>query len=94
MPAGPLNLFVASREEVSDLEVLFYIGRNNEFGEHYENMLEHTVAEHRHTESRWENVYHIMTKLNLLPSVIAGVEQSGRPTLAGKLRTIRPEPTG
>ncbi len=79
-----------SDEEVADLEVLFYIGRGGEFGEHYEAMLSDAVAQHKVAKSRLEGVYHIMTKTSLLDNVICGVAAAGRPSLATQLRTIRP----
>ncbi|ATP17840.1 DUF3775 domain-containing protein [Sphingobium yanoikuyae] len=79
-----------SDEEVADLEVLFYIGRGGEFGEHYDAMLADAVAEHKLAKSRWEGVYHIMTKTSLLDNVIRGAAAAGRPSLATLLRTIRP----
>jgi hypothetical protein len=80
-----------SSEEISDLEVLFYLGRNNEFGEHYEVMIKNTLKQHKHTTSGWESAHHIMTKMNLLTNVILGAKAAGRPSLATKLRAIRPE---
>ncbi|MHA0320309.1 hypothetical protein ACXY7D_18600 [Sphingomonas melonis] len=77
-------------EEVADLEVLFYIGRGREFGEHYDAMLAETIAEHRLAKSRWEGVHHIMTKTSLLENVILGAAAAGRPSLAARLRAIRP----
>lgn len=77
-------------EEVCDLKVLFYIGRNPEFGEHYEKMLAETVAEHRASSSRGAGVNHIMSKTNLLDSVVQGSLAAGRPSLATKLRALRP----
>ncbi len=79
-------------EEFSDLEVLFYFGRNPEFGEHYETMLTETVAAHRAAGSRWEGVHHIMSKTSLLDSVVKGSSAAGRPTLASKLRSLRASP--
>jgi hypothetical protein len=78
-------------EEVADIEVLFYIGRGREFGEHYDAMLADAVAEHRRAKSRWEGVHHIMTKTSLLENVVLGAAAAGRPSLAAQLRAIRPE---
>jgi len=79
-----------SDDELCDLEVLFYIGRNPEFGEHYEAMLAETTGEHRVASSRWEGVHHIMSKTNLLDAVVKGSSAAGRPSLAAKLRALRP----
>lgn len=78
-------------EEVADIEVLFYIGRDREFGEHYDAMLASTVTAHRLAKSRWEGVHHLMTKTSLLENVILGAAAAGRPSLAVQLRAIRPE---
>lgn len=78
-------------EEVADLEALFYIGRDRVFGEHYDEMVADAVAERRLAKSRWEGAYHIMTKTSLLENVILGAATAGRPSLAGRLRAIRPD---
>jgi hypothetical protein len=80
-----------SDEDLADIEVLFYIGRGREFGEHYDAMLADAVAEHRLAKSRWGGVHHIMTKTSLLENVILGAAAAGRPSLAAKLRAIQPE---
>ncbi len=77
-------------EEISDLEVLFYIGCGSEFGEYYDVMLAETVKRHRQAESRSAGVHHIMSKTNLLANVIRGCGIVGRPTLAAKLQALRP----
>lgn len=79
-----------SDEELSDLEVLYYIGRGGEFGEHYDAMLADTLAKHKLAKSRWDGVYHIMTKANLVDNVIIGSRAVGRPSLADKLQAILP----
>ncbi|WP_422344661.1 IS110 family transposase [Parasphingorhabdus sp.] len=79
-----------SDEEISDIEVLFYVGRGGEFGEHYEAMLAETLAKHKKAKSRWESIYHIMTKTSLLNNVIAGLKSVGQPSLASKLQAMWP----
>ena len=78
-----------SLEELSDLEVLFYIGRDRVKGEHYDKVLEKTITEHRNTASRWEKVHHLMSKTNLLDAAIEGAATVGRPSLKVKLRGVR-----
>ena len=77
-------------EEFSDLEVLFYIGRDQEFGECYNDMVLQMVSKNRLTEPWWIAVNHIMSKTNILESVIRGSKIAGRPTLAAKLRAMWP----
>lgn len=79
-----------TREELSDLEVLFYIGRDRVKGEHYDKYLERTIAKHLNAASRWEGVHHLMSKTNLLDAAIEGAATVGRPSLAEKLRGLRP----
>ncbi len=73
-------------EELSDLQVLFYIGRDGVYGEHYEEELARTIAEHRMESSLWTAVHHLMSKTNLLDAVVEGATAVGRPSLAGKIR--------
>ena len=77
-------------EELSDLEVLFYIGRDRVHGEHYEEDLGRTLAEHRAKASLGGAVHHLMSKTNLLDAVVDGARAVGRPSLAAKLRALRP----
>jgi len=83
-------LKLLTTEELSDLEVLFYFGRDRVKGEHYDKELEHTIAKHRNAASHWEGVHHLMSKTNLLDAAIKGAATVGRPSLAKKLRGIRP----
>lgn len=78
-------------DEFADLQVLFYIGRNGVFGEHYEEELERTRSEHARSGRWWEIIYHLMSKTNLLESVVNGAERVGRPSLAAKLRELHAE---
>lgn len=77
-------------EELSDLEVLFYIGRDRVHGEHYEEDLARTVAEHRAEKSLLSAVHPLMSKTNLLDAVVDGARAVGRPSLAAKLRALKP----
>lgn len=80
-----------SVQEFADLQVLYYLGRNKEPGEHYEALLDSAISSF-HGKLSWQNVHHLMTKTNLLDSVIAGATAAGRPTLSVKLRRIRAAP--
>lgn len=77
-------------EEFADLQVVFYIGRDRVKGEHYEPYLDRTLAVHRAASTRWEATHHIMSKTNLLDALIDGAVAVGRPSLATKLRSVRP----
>lgn len=79
-----------SDEEFADIEVMFYIGLGWDFSECYDEMLEGVLKKYRNAATRHENLYHIMTKPNLLESVVVGARAVGRPFLATILRAIRP----
>lgn len=77
--------------EFADLETLYYLGRNGDQGEHYDEFLAQTVRKHALAGSRREGVRHVITKTNLLEGVVLGVRQAGRPSLAEQIRAIRGE---
>lgn len=76
-------------EEISDLEALFYTGRESEFGEFYEESYRIALEKNR-LDRPFAYVHHLMSKTNLLDAVVKGCVIAGRPSLAAKLRTIRP----
>lgn len=78
-----------SVEEFAELEVLFYIGRDGVFGEHYCSKLDQTLKSHRLEKDRWMSVYNLMSKTNVLSSVVKGCRIAGRPTLAGQISGLR-----
>ena len=75
-------------EEISDLEALFYIGREAEFGEFYEEGYREALEKNR-LEEPFAYVHHLMSKTNLLDAVVNGCRIAGRPSLASRLRAIR-----
>jgi hypothetical protein len=78
-------------EELSDLKVLFYIGRDRALGEHYDDYLAGTIAEHLGNKPLLNAVNDLMSKTNLLDAVVEGARAVGRPSLAAKLRALRAE---
>ncbi len=76
-------------EEFADVETVFYIGRDNRFGEEYAAELSRTVREHAVDRSRLAKVGHIVSKTNLLDGLIAGLARVGRPSLARQLEDLR-----
>lgn len=75
-------------EEIADLETIFYIGRDNPFGEHYQRLFESTRQKHRVANNLTEEVNHLMEKTNFRKALAAGVGKLGRPGLADELRAI------
>ena len=84
-----LVLSKVSVEELSDLEVLFYLGRDRVHGEHYDAEVERTVAKNRQAKNPREAVHHLMSKMNLFEAVIAGCAAAGRPSLGEQIRSLR-----
>lgn len=84
------DLIVAklTNEEFSELEALYYLGRNRQYGEYYEKMLASTVSTNALAESRFERVDHVMSKTNLLKGLIGGCKAAGRPSLAQRLSAL------
>ncbi|MCY4642001.1 MAG: hypothetical protein OXC41_04810 [Gammaproteobacteria bacterium] len=72
-------------EKVSDLEVLYYIGRDRLYGEFYDNLLGTKVESYRKENRVVEAVDGLMTKTNFLESLIQGCKAVGRPNLSFKL---------
>ena len=79
-----------SVEEISDLEALFYVGRESEFGEHYEGIYESALKKNRLETRPLVYVHHLTCKVNLLDAVARGCEIAGRPSLAERLRALAP----
>ena len=77
-------------EEISDLEVLFHIGRERVFGEFYDDLLEKKVQENQAYPRTGDVVNHLIVKTNLLECVANGCNIVGRPSLAAELMKLRP----
>ncbi|AJA09880.1 hypothetical protein SKP52_14990 [Sphingopyxis fribergensis] len=71
-----------SVEEFADLETVFYIGRDQLFGEFYERKLDGTLIAHRLEPNRSAVVDDIMSKTNFLDGLIAGLSRVGQPNLS------------
>lgn len=85
-------LGMLSLEEFADLETLYHLGRNRVYGEHYDDLLVKAIKSYG-DEIAWDSVHHLMSKTNLLVAVADGAERAGRPSLARKLRQLRPVDT-
>jgi hypothetical protein len=75
-------------EEFSDLQALYYLGRDRIYGEHYESLVSSALKEFGREITR-ENAHYLMSKMNLLDAVADGVERAGRPSLAVQVRALR-----
>lgn len=79
---------ILSHEAFADLQTIFYIGREAQFGEEYDAEVDRTSESH-HGENRLEIVHHILSKLNFLDCLIWGLRRVGRPSLADQLAAMR-----
>lgn len=84
-------LKLLSLEALADVEVIFYIGRERLFCEWYEPRLASTIKRYQLEETLQVAVEDLMGKMNLLVCLIRGLQILGRPTLAERLRTLRPD---
>ena len=75
-------------EEFAELEVLFYIGRNKEFGEVYDDYLKDTVEKYKKHVQFDGEIDHLLSKTNLQDCLADGCTAVGRPSLASKLRGV------
>lgn len=80
-----------SSDELADLEVVFYLGRDGGFPEHYEQMLDQTKRQHAAENRPQQAVQHILSKTNLLTCFARGAKRLGRPNLSASLLALRPD---
>ena len=76
-------------EELSDLQVLYYFGRDCVYGEHYEQDLARMITEHRAEASLRSAINRLMSRNKLLDFVIDGAKAVGWPSLAAELQVLR-----
>lgn len=84
-------LEVLSPDELADLEVVFYLGRDGGFPERYEQLLARTKREHAVENRPQHTAQHILSKTNLLTCFARGARRLGRPSLADSLLALRPD---
>lgn len=84
-------LAVLSQDELVDLEVVYYLGRNGDFPERYEQLLARTKREHAVENRPQHTAHHILSKTNLLTCCARGARRLGRPRLADGLLDLRPD---
>ena len=78
-------------DELADLETIFYIGRDERYGEHYADRLAATKREHAVNGDRRSELHHLTSKGNLAQMVAAGSIRLGRPMLAERIKAWRPD---
>ena len=79
---------VLTPDEIVDLEVIYYIGRNKEFCDYYERNLESTRNQHLAEGNLASEVQHLIDKTNFQEAFMRGVSKLGRPDLADNLSRI------
>lgn len=84
-------LAVISQDELADLEVVYYLGRDGGFPERYEQLLASTKRQHAVENRPQHTAQHILSKTNLLTCFARGARRLGRPRLADSLLALRPD---
>jgi hypothetical protein len=77
-----------SGEEIADLEVIFYLGRDRQPTEFYESNLARVLKKHALNAEPLMAINHLMSKTNFLRCFAKGVERLGRPDLAHELTAL------
>lgn len=78
-------------DELADLETIFYIGRDERYGEHYADRLTAKKREHAVHGDRRSKLHHLTSKGNLAQMLAAGSIRLGRPRLANRIYAWRPD---
>ncbi|SMP59701.1 DUF3775 domain-containing protein [Novosphingobium panipatense] len=76
-------------EEFADLQTIFYVGRDQRFGEEYPRLLETTLEAHRLAKERYALFHHILSKKNFIDGLAAGLRCIGQPALGKKVAQMR-----
>lgn len=76
-------------DDLADLETIFYIGRDERYGEHYADRLAAIKREHAVNGDRRSELHHLTSKGNLAQMVAAGSIRLGRPMLAKRIKAWR-----
>ncbi|TGN97946.1 hypothetical protein [Burkholderia sp. USMB20] len=79
-------------QEFAEIQTLYYLGRDQVLGEHHEGLLANTTSTLGETLT-WEAVDHLLSRISILDMVADGLVKAGRPSLARKLRELRPSET-
>jgi hypothetical protein len=82
---------ILSLQEVADLDVVFYLGRDRLLPETYEAQLARTLKAHAVKGDTRIPLQHVFTKMNLLSCLATGLRRLGRPSLAEHLKALRPD---
>lgn len=77
-------------EMLADMETVYYLGRNREQGEHYDENLDRTLSQSAASGRPMGRLGDLAGKTNLLEGFADGVEAAGRPSLARAVRALRP----
>lgn len=81
-------LALLSVEEFSDLQTIFYVGRDRRYGEEYSAYLALTLRTHQLDNRRYEKVHHILSKLNFIDGFAEGLRRVGQPALADQVAAL------
>jgi hypothetical protein len=79
-------------QEFAEIQTLYYLGGDQVFGELHEGLLANTTSTFGETLT-WAAVDHLLSRISVLDMVADGLVKAGRPSLARKLRELRPSET-
>lgn len=78
-------------DELADLEAVFYLGRDHDFGEEYDAVLARIKHEHAAHGNAYEELNHLTSKGNLATMLAVGAARLGRRSLSNHIRAWRPD---
>ncbi|MBY5565926.1 hypothetical protein HFO55_01445 [Rhizobium leguminosarum] len=81
-------LATLSIDEIADAETIFYLSRNRDFSESYEDDLDVKKKEYRASGDFRMETYNLMQKTNFLEDFTSGVQKLGRLALAASLKNL------
>lgn len=77
-----------SRDDLADLETIFYLGRDDEYTEYYEASVARTYKEHAASNDPQVEIFHLMDKMNFFDALQVAVHRLGRLSLAERLKDM------
>ncbi|MHC2317546.1 hypothetical protein ACVIHC_004592 [Bradyrhizobium diazoefficiens] len=72
-------------QQIAEMEVIFYFGRDGGFPEQYEEQIERRIEQHTLEDDPQRQLRHLMDKTNFLDALLRALPRLGRPSLADQL---------
>jgi hypothetical protein len=74
-----------TEQQLAELQVIYYLGRDGWFPERYENKVEETRKQHSLEQDARKHISNLLDKTNLLSAARKALPRLGRPSLAARL---------